>query len=215
MAVILRKDLLTDLASREQLEIDLKTAVNGEDNVALALLDLDYFMEVNNNYGHEAGDRVLSGLAELLRNNFPDQAYRVSGDEFAVILPGNSLEQAFLRMEAFRETVHGSQEKFRLNGSENYEVTITIGVAQYPRDAKDASILIRVADAALGSAKENGRNQVSLPPNEEMVMKSCYYSSTMVRRLKILSDKLKKKESLLLREALSDLLRKYDRVEES
>jgi len=60
------------------------------------------------------------------------------------------------------------------------------------------------------TVKEMGRNQVALAPNEEMVMKSCYYPSTAVRQLKILVEQLKKKESVLLREALNDLLRKYD-----
>jgi diguanylate cyclase len=208
-----RYDTLTDLPTREQLEVELKQVISQEESVALALLDLDYFMEVNNGLGPEVGDSVLICLAEMLRQHFLEKAYRVSGDEFAIVLPGTSLEQAFLRMEGFRKTVYESQAMFNLQ--ESYEITITVGVAQYPRDAKDSVTLIRNADAALGSAKETGRNQVSLPPNEEMVMKSCYYPSTMVRRLKILSDKVKKKESVLLREALSDLLRKHDRVEDN
>ncbi|KIL41716.1 hypothetical protein SD70_04910 [Gordoniibacillus kamchatkensis] len=203
------------MPTREALELAVKEAIAKEDIVALTLLDVDRFEEINDKYGHEEGDRVLVGVAELLRDNFPGQSYRVSGDEYAVLLPGVSLEQAFLRMEAVRASAFASQDKYRSAANRGHQVSITAGVAQFPRDAKDAASLMRAADAALNSAKENGRNQVGLPPNEEMVMKSCYYPSTMVRRLKLLSEKLKKKESFLLREALTDLLRKYDRVEEN
>jgi plasmid stabilization system protein ParE len=89
-------------------------------------------------------------------------------------------------------------------------VTLTIGVAQHPRDAKDARDLIAAANAALAAAKEAGRNQVALPPTEDMVMKSCYYPAGSLRKLKILAERLSRKESRLLREALDDLLRKYD-----
>jgi len=87
---------------------------------------------------------------------------------------------------------------------------VTIGVAQYPRDAKDARGLLQAADAALATAKESGRNQVALPPNEEMVMKSCYYPASSMRRLRALAERLGRKDSPLLREALDDLFRKYD-----
>ncbi len=86
----------------------------------------------------------------------------------------------------------------------------TIGVAQYPRDAKDARGLLQAADAALATAKESGRNQVALPPNEEMVMKSCYYPASSMRKLRALAERLGRKDSPLLREALDDLFRKYD-----
>ncbi|GKU76353.1 hypothetical protein L3i20_v207500 [Paenibacillus sp. L3-i20] len=171
-------------------------------------------MELNDTYGHEVGDRALVAISEVLQEQFPGQAYRISGDEFAIALSGISLEQAFLRMEGLRQHISESQHRFRTGELSSREFTATIGVAQYPRDAKDAAALRRSADAALENAKENGRNQVSLPPNEEMIMKSCYYPSSMVRRLKTLAEKLKKKESVLLREALSDLLHKQDRIDE-
>jgi predicted signal transduction protein with EAL and GGDEF domain len=142
------------------------------------------------------------------------RCFRVSGDEYAVVLPGATLEQSFLTMEAFRAAVYGAQSEFRLPDGSGFDVSVTVGVAQFPRDGKDEPGLMNAADAALRAAKEAGRNQVALPPNEEMVMKSCYYPATMVRKLKQLSDKLKKKESILLREALGDVLRKYDRLDE-
>jgi hypothetical protein len=83
-------------------------------------------------------------------------------------------------------------------------------VAHFPRDARDARSLRAAASAALQAAKETGRNQVGLPPNEEMVMKSCYYPTSGIRKLKALAERLGRKESPLLREALEDLIRKYD-----
>ncbi|MBH5319909.1 GGDEF domain-containing protein [Paenibacillus sp. GSMTC-2017] len=207
-------DNLTNLPTREQLETTIKGYIAEDEAVALALLDIDHFMELNDTYGVEAGDRALVNIAQILQEKFPGQAYRISGDEFAISLPGISLEQAFLQMEQLRLHIYESQHLFRAQDMLSQEITATIGVAQYPRDAKDAAALRRSADAALVNAKENGRNQISLPPNEEMIMKSCYYPSSMVRRLKTLAEKRKKKESILLREALSDLLHKHDRIEE-
>jgi len=91
-------------------------------------------------------------------------------------------------------------------------ITITIGLAHYPRDTRDPNSLIKIAEAALYAGKEGGGNRVALPPSEEMVMKSVYYPATSVRRLKQLAERLGRKESVLLREALDDLLRKYDQL---
>jgi diguanylate cyclase (GGDEF)-like protein len=177
--------------------------------IALAMLDIDRFAPINEEFGTEAGERVLQTLAAILTEEVPGSAYRISGDEFAVALIGVTLEQAFLRMDKLRARV-AEQAAQRMDLPNHQEVTVTIGVAQYPRDARDIPGLYRAADAALMSAKEQGRNVVALPLNEEMVMKSCYYPSTGVRKLKALAERLQTKESVLLREALSDLLRKYD-----
>jgi hypothetical protein len=84
-----------------------------------------------------------------------------------------------------------------------------MGVAHCPRDARDEEALMRAAYAGLMVAKEQGGNCVVLAPSEEMIMKSCYYGATSVRNLKALTERLRRKESALLREALDDLLIKY------
>jgi diguanylate cyclase len=201
-------DELTGLPDRIALREAINAAITAGEPLALAVLDVDNFTGVNDELGAEAGDRLLRALGEVIRENGTGQAYRVSGDEFAVALAGASLEQAFLAMEELRGRIHAAQERFGLG--DGREITVTIGVAQYPRDAKDEGSLMRTADAALLSAKEAGRNAVALPPNEEMVMKSCYYSTGSIRRLKALAERLGRKESFLLREALDDLLRKHD-----
>ena len=201
------QESLNGLPNRLVLNGALKQAIDSRNTIAVALLDIDSFMEINTDFGQSTGDRVLRVLAALLKEAAPASVYHLSGDEFAILLPGISLEQAFLRMEAVRAAVEGS-ERFELPDQRN--VMVTVGVAQYPRDAKDARSLLQAADAALATAKESGRNQVALPPNEEMVMKSCYYPASSMRKLRALAERLGRKDSPLLREALDDLFRKYD-----
>ncbi len=201
-------DTLTGLKDRTSFEVALTQAFTDADSVALALADLDGFHEINMTYGHAVGDEVLRQVAGVLSAALPDQVYRLGGDEFALLMPETSLEKAFLRMELLRTQVLAIDIPQLPSG---HRLTITIGVAQHPRDAKDARSLSAAAGAAQASAKESGRNQVGLPPTEEsMVMKSCYYSASSLAKLKSLAEKLRRKESQLLREALSDILRKYD-----
>jgi len=205
------RDSLTGLVSGGALHGAIEAAVrDAADGVAMALMDVDRFGETNQEFGAEAGDQVLLTITALLLQEAEalprTVAARVSGDEFALLLPELTLEQAFLRMERLRALVQGASGQ--MPGGRT--VTITIGVAQYPRDAKNGAELLKAADAALMAAKEQGRNAVGLPPNEEMVMKSCYYAAAAVRKLKLLAERVGRKESVLLREALSDLLRKYD-----
>lgn len=203
----LKADTLTDLPMRPAFNEALQAAIGAGEPVALALIDVDRFAAVNEQLGHDAGDEVLRRLATLLSEAVADGVYRTGGDEFTILLPGMSLEQAFLRMEALRARVHAADWSFV---GELGPLSITVGVAQYPRDARDGRGLVTAADAALLAGKEIGRNSVSLPPNEEMVMKSCYYSASSLRRLKQLAERTRRSESQLLREALEDLFRKYD-----
>ena len=206
----MKHDTLTGLAGHVELTAASEAAIQEGRTIALVLLDVDYFAEINTRYGPEAGNLVLQGLAALLKEEGGDNTFRVSGDEFALLFPGESLEQAFLSAEKLRARVEASGPKMNLPAG--WKLTITAGVAQFPRDAKNAPGLFHAAAAALMAAKEQGRNTVALPPNEEMVMKSCYYPASLTRQLKTLAEKQKIKESVLLREGLSDLLRKYDKA---
>jgi diguanylate cyclase (GGDEF)-like protein len=206
-AMSLSANPLGELPDRLVLNNALKQAIESNDAVAIALLDIDSFAAINTDFGQSIGDQVLRSMASLLNEAAPARVYHLSGDEFAIVLPGLSLEQAFLQMEGLRTGIEASG-RFALPDQRN--VLVTIGVAQYPRDAKDARGLLQAADAALAAAKEGGRNQVALPPNEEMVMKSCYYPASSMRKLRALADRLGRKDSPLLREALDDLFRKYD-----
>ncbi len=101
---------------------------------------------------------------------------------------------------------------YALNLEVGRPATASIGVANYPRDAKNADELARKAGLALYAAKEQGGDAVSLTPGENMILRSSYYAAPQLGRLRTLAERMKKKEAALLREALDDLLRKYDRA---
>lgn len=203
-----KTDPLTTMPNRDALDSVLKQIIDVNRPVALAMLDIDLLSEVNSRYGHTVGDHILAIVANFLTETAPGGAFRTGGDEFVLIMPDLSLEQAFLKMEILRARVAAATPDFNLPN--DHTITISIGVAQYPRDAKTARALLQAADVALGTIKESGRNQVGLPLNEEMVMKSCYYPSTSLRKLRALGDRHGRNDSSLLREALDDLFRKYD-----
>jgi diguanylate cyclase (GGDEF)-like protein len=201
------RDEMTGLWRRPRFMDEIQQMIASPDGLALALIDVDYFKDVNDSFGQTVGDTLLKSIAAQIDAVAGGHAYRIGGDEFALLLPNTSLEQAFLRMEALRSSVQASAVTAM---PDRREMTITIGVAQYPRDAKGSRELVSAAESALANAKEGGRNQVSLAPNEEMVMKTCYYSGSSVARLKVLAKRLGRSESRVLREALDDVLRKYD-----
>ena len=125
-------------------------------NIALAMLDLDHFKTVNDNYGHATGDRVLRSLARMLtqRLRATDVVGRYGGEEFAVILTGASAEAAAKRLdevrESFADLVHFA------NGQE-FKVTFSCGIASAPPNGESAG-LSESADKALYKAKHSGRN---------------------------------------------------------
>jgi predicted signal transduction protein with EAL and GGDEF domain len=97
------------------------------------------------------------------------------------------------------------------NKTENVYITLSFGVASYPRDAKNVVELFRVADSALFRAKELGKNKICLSEAENMVLKSSYFTKTQLDRLSKLSKSKDKTEAFLLREALDDLFKKYSK----
>lgn len=212
MSGALLEDTLTGLHNRTAMERTIKQAIAEGKGVTIGLIDIDNFDAINTEFGHEVGDAVLRQVAHFIRET-AGGGYRLSGDEFAVVMEGLSLEQGFLRMEQLRSSVEKATPSFGV--PDERPIHITIGVAQAPRDAKDLRGLMESADAALESGKESGRNQVALPSNEEMVMKSCYYPATQVRKLKVLAERLGRKESQLLREGLDEIFRKYDVIREA
>jgi diguanylate cyclase (GGDEF)-like protein len=177
---------------------------------SLAMIDIDFFMEINDRFGHVCGDEVLKAVAEILRVSSPQDAYlsRYGGDEYAVIFPHMEREQAFLALEHARAEV----EKLKLSTSSGEAVTgltISGGVASYPIDGRTESELMRKADQALYRAKYNGRNKIRLAYEERMVPKTSHFTVTQLERLTRLATQRGAGEAELLREALDDLLSKY------
>ena len=116
-------------------------------------MDVDFFKEVNDKYGHEAGDKVLVHLADILRRNVRENDYviRWGGEEFLVIMPGLAYDKVNLVAEQLRAGIEKSN-------NEVCTTTISIGVARY--DGNDYHATIRKADEALYEAKNSGRNKV-------------------------------------------------------
>lgn len=178
---------------------------------SLLLIDLDGFHDINVQAGREAGDKVIRAATAALKRWAETEGWvvgRVGGDEFALYASGLTLEAAFLRAEKLRQDMSAAMAKAVPKG---LRARASIGVASAPRDAKSANELMKKADLALFAAKDQGGDTVALAPSDEMVLKSSYYTAPQLGRLKALAERQKKKEAVLLREALDDLLRKYDR----
>src|SRR5438132_2738640 len=187
-----------------------KQAREKGDPVSVLLVDLDGLHELNTTYGHDQGDRAINAtIATLAKSVKTDGGTlgRIGGDEFAILAAGVGTEGAFLRADVLRRDLDGALAKAVQRG----EVTASIGVASSPRDAKSPDELMRKADLALYAAKDQGGRAVALTPSDDMILKSSYYSSAQLGRLKRLAERMKKKEAVLLREALDDLLRKHER----
>ncbi|MDX8401008.1 MAG: GGDEF domain-containing protein [Mariprofundaceae bacterium] len=151
-----RNDPLTGLPNRRGLADYLKTRV--ERGFCFILLDVDHFKQINDRYGHDAGDEVLVQLADILRNHIRDTdlAARLGGEEFCVVFPGASLEEGQRLAERLRAAVahHAFQtEKGALNA------TVSVGVAAH-LPGHPAARAIKAADQALYEAKRSGRNRV-------------------------------------------------------
>jgi diguanylate cyclase (GGDEF)-like protein len=127
--------------------------------LALLLLDLDQFKQVNDRRGHTVGDQVLANVGAVLRTTLrpEDFAGRNGGEEFAVLLPGTETSAAL----AIAERVCAAISEIRLPGAD-VQVTTSIGVAAFPEHASTPDRLERLADAALYLAKRHGRNRVEL-----------------------------------------------------
>lgn len=161
MAELLRMDPLTGTGNRLALESALKQAKERFDRygtpVSMLMLDLDHYKQVNDKYGHTAGDRVLKALCDLLQTRLrkTDSLYRFGGEEFVILADNTSAEDARALAEAIRQRVAGA------TFSPTSGLTVSIGVAEL-RPAEDSDAWLRRADKALYAAKGSGRNQVSM-----------------------------------------------------
>ncbi|HEY7017950.1 MAG TPA: diguanylate cyclase, partial [Gaiellaceae bacterium] len=150
---------------------ELLRAARFERPLSLVMADLDLLRDINNTYGHLAGDAVLQGIAEVFRSQLRhyDVPARFGGEEFAILLPETPPEQAFEIAERIRRAV--ADRTFDVEtSSEPIRATVSIGVAAFPRDGADANELIHQADLAVYRAKLQGRNRVLDASSEPLLM---------------------------------------------
>ncbi len=157
------RDGLTGLFNRRYMEEtmarEFRQAHRNGQPVGVIMLDVDFFKNFNDTYGHEAGDLVLVELAKLLQASVrkEDVVCRYGGEEFVIILPGPPLDMSIQRAEVIRAQV---DEKLRLHYNEHeVHVTISLGAACFPVHGDDPDVVLKAADEALYLAKEKGRNR--------------------------------------------------------
>ena len=130
--------------------------------LACIMLDLDHFKRINDTWGHHAGDAVLVSASSIMMENARqyDEVGRYGGEEFAVLLPGVTLDIAATIAERLRKKI--SEASVSVDGN-TISVTASLGVACYPAPGiNDMNYLLKAADAALYQAKAAGRNRVVL-----------------------------------------------------
>jgi diguanylate cyclase (GGDEF)-like protein len=139
--------------------------------LSLLICDLDYLRNINNTYGHQAGDIVLLGIADILRRHTrsSDVAARFGGEEFVVLLSDTDSVGALSVAERIRADLE--QSRFDVDNADGpIGVTLSIGVASYPRDGRTTEQLLRSADLAVYQAKRDGRNRVVLAGHESRAL---------------------------------------------
>lgn len=145
----------------KRLDLEVKKAKLTGNALSLIIFDLDHFKNLNDNYGHDAGDFVLKEMAQLLRDNGirkNDVFARYGGEEFVVLLPSTNLKQAFEIAERLRKLVE--QHAF-VYDEKRLPVSASIGVADYRQGINTGTDLFKRADSAVYKSKEGGRNQVN------------------------------------------------------
>ena len=162
--VLSMRDPLTGLWNRryldETMSRELPRARRLNQGIGAIILDLDHFKQLNDTFGHDAGDFVLARMGELLRHatRGSDIPCRFGGEEFGVILPGASLEATRNKAEAIRSAFAAMHLDFE--GEQLGSLTLSAGVAALPPGKQDWAQVMRLADKALYTAKQAGRNRV-------------------------------------------------------
>ncbi|BBB47174.1 hypothetical protein Pelsub_P0401 [Pelolinea submarina] len=155
------RDAMTGVYNRaclkESLASEILYAEQQNQPLSIVMIDVDHFKNINDTYGHKAGDDVLIALGKLLLSQTRDSDFvsRFGGDEFVLFLPGMNCDAAFQRAESWRKTC----KKLKIPDlSESINVNISIGIAVYPDNARTMDALLSEADRALYQAKQSGRD---------------------------------------------------------
>ncbi|MBI5255644.1 MAG: GGDEF domain-containing protein [Burkholderiales bacterium] len=168
LSALASTDALTGLPNRRQFDATLQKewyrALRDGTPLALLMVDVDHFKQLNDLFGHQTGDGFLARVGRLIRENVRragDMAARYGGEEFAVVLPGTAASGALDMAELIRRAVASADFSAVVEGG--YPISVSIGVAaSVPLAGAGAAALVHNADAALYQAKRNGRNRVEI-----------------------------------------------------
>lgn len=158
------EDALTGLKNRrffdELMEHETARAIRHGTSLTIAMIDIDHFKRFNDQEGHEAGDAVLAGMGRLLRHHFRDAdvVCRMGGEEFVVVMPGATEAVARERLAGLMEILSRTRFRHKERGLDT--LTISCGIASFPRHASEPLALIGLADKALYNAKHLGRARI-------------------------------------------------------
>lgn len=160
------QDFLTGLYNKryldEHLKIEISRAKRKKGQLAIIMADIDYFKRINDEFGHEAGNKILQLISNFLKQSMRsyDTACRYGGEEFVLLMPDTSLEVARQRAEIMRE---GVKSLSVINNDRPLSgITLSFGVAVFPDHGVSMEAILEAADHALYQAKEQGRDRVCL-----------------------------------------------------
>lgn len=159
-------DGLTEVYNRREfnrwLSVEFERSRRDEHPVSLIMVDLDHFKQLNDTYGHQAGDEALCCVAQLLREEVRpgDIVSRYGGEEFAIILPKSSAKDSLAVAHRIRREI--AIHPIRISSEDRIHLTASLGLATFPSDVQSEESLLRKADQALFQAKKLGRNRVCL-----------------------------------------------------
>jgi len=155
-------DYLTDLPNRRafftKAEKLIPQYIKRDIPYCVAMLDIDFFKKVNDTYGHDAGDHVLKVLALYMRKHLGSALLaRLGGEEFAIIMHGTDEDQLYTKLDDLRRDISVSQV-----AHEEHHIVFTVSIGVLCNSQDPLAMQMNQADSALYSAKENGRNQISI-----------------------------------------------------
>lgn len=193
-------------------EIIAQIKLENAGHVSVVYLDIDGYTHIEEEYGYRVADVLLNRIADELRKiEKADMAGRYVRDSFLIIYNDLTMESAFLEAEQWRKQLSEMTFELNVEGQEYViRTTFSAGVATFPGDPTDRYELISLAEDAAGQAYEAGGSRTTFGRSVNMTPKTSHYTPAQLDRLRTLRNRLGRSEASLLREALDDLLRKYD-----